>query len=333
MPSPPSRRLAVLALATALLAACGSGSGEAELEPVTFMAGFAPQANLPFVGVYVAAANGYFEEEGLEVTIEHSAGGGEHLQLLASGAVDVTTQDAAVVLQRRADPGIPLVALALLGQRGQQAFVAMADSGMATPADWVGHRVGFKGSPPPDLFAILDASGVSPDDVELVNVGFDVRDVHRGPGGRLSGVQVERARPHHRARLRHRHLGRRRLRGSDAWGSPTSPPRSRWRNGPKMLRAFLAAALRGIAWAEENPEDAVDIVLTHTGPDADPDHQRFMLDTELADYRGEVTEANGDAWQTVEQWQALHDLLVEHEAIARPVDVSEAFTTELLPGA
>ena len=57
-----------------------------------------------------------------------------------------------------------------------------------------------------------------------------------------------------------------------------------------------------------------------------------MLDSELADYRGEVTEANGDAWQTVEQWQALHDLLVEHEAIARPVDVTEAFTTELLPG-
>ena len=74
MPSPATRRLAVLALVPALLAACGSGSAEAELEPLTFMAGFAPQANLPFVGVYVAAANGYFDEEGLDVTIEHSAG-------------------------------------------------------------------------------------------------------------------------------------------------------------------------------------------------------------------------------------------------------------------
>ena len=331
MPSPPSRRLAVLALATLWLTACGSGSGDAELEPVTFMAGFAPQANLPFVGVYVAAANGYFEEEGLEVTIEHSAGGGEHLQLLASGAVDVTTQDAAVVLQRRADPGIPLVALALLGQRGQQAFVAMADSGMATPADWVGHRVGFKGSPPPDLFAILDASGVSPDDVELVNVGFDVRVFTEG--------QVD-VYPVFKSNEPDLITGL----GFDivTWdaadfGVPTLgltyvATEESVAERPEMLRAFLAAALRGIAWAEENPEDAVDIVLTHTGPDADPDHQRFMLDTELADYRSEVTEANGDAWQTVEQWQALHDLLVEHGAIARPVDVSEAFTTELLPG-
>lgn len=34
------------------------------------------QANLPFVGPYVAQAKGFFAEEGLSVTIEHSAGGG-----------------------------------------------------------------------------------------------------------------------------------------------------------------------------------------------------------------------------------------------------------------
>jgi ABC-type nitrate/sulfonate/bicarbonate transport system substrate-binding protein len=331
VPSSTTRRLAVLAVVSALLAACASGSGDAEREPVTFMAGFAPQANLPFVGVYVAAANGYFAEEGLDVTIEHSAGGGEHLQLLASGAVDVTTQDAAVVLQRRADPGIPLVALALLGQRGQQAFVAMADSGMATPADWVGHRVGFKGTPPPDLFAILDASGVSADDVELVNVGFDVRVFTEGqvdvyPVFKSNEPDIITG------------LGFDIVTWDAAdFGVPTLgltyvATEESVAERPEMLRRFLAAALRGIAWAEENPEEAIDIVLEHTGDDADPEHQRFMLDSELADYRSQVTEANGDGWQTVEQWQALHDLLVEHEAIAQPVDVTEAFTTELLPG-
>ena len=331
MPVPTIRRHAVLASVLALLAACGSASSEADLEPVTFMAGFTPQANLPFVGVYVAAANGYFEEEGLDVTIEHSAGGGEHLQLLASGAVDVTTQDAAVVLQRRADPGLPLVALALLGQRGQQAFVAMADSGMTTPADWVGQRIGFKGSPPPDLFAILDASGVDPDDVELVNVGFDVRVFTEGqvdvyPVFKSNEPDIITG------------LGFDIVTWDAAdFGVPTLgltyvATEESVAERPEMLRAFLAAALRGIAWAEENPDEAIDIVLTHTGAEADPDHQRFMLDTELADYRSEVTEANGDAWQTVEQWQALHDLLVEHEALAQPVDVTEAFTTDLLPG-
>jgi ABC-type nitrate/sulfonate/bicarbonate transport system substrate-binding protein len=326
------RRLAVLIAVVAVVATgCGSDPADGELEPVTFMAGFSPQANLPFVGVYVAAANGYFTDEGLDVTIEHSAGSGEHLQLLASGEVDVTTQDAAVVLQRRADPGIPLVAVALLGQRGQQAFVAMADAGMASPADWVGHRVGFKGTPPPDLFALLDANGVEPDEVELVNVGFDVRVFTEG---QVDVYPVFKSNePDTISRL-----------GFDIvtwdafdYGVPTLgltyvATEQSVEERPEMLRAFLAAALHGIAWAEENPEEAVEIVLTHTGDEADPEHQRFMLDTELAAYRSEVTDANGDAWQTAEQWQALHDLLVEHDAIAGPVDVSAAFTTDLLPG-
>src|SRR5690606_28669144 len=140
---------------------------------LTFMAGFTPQANLPFVGAYVAEELGYFAEEGLDVTIEHSGPGVEHLQLIATGDVDVTTHDAGTLLQRRADPGLPLVSIALIGQRGQQAFVALADSGIETLEDWAGRRVSYKGTPPPDLYALLEAGGLTEDDVQLINVGFD----------------------------------------------------------------------------------------------------------------------------------------------------------------
>src|SRR5690606_29009265 len=144
------KRLGLLIVAGLIAGACGSsGGGDADLEPLVFMAGFAPQANLPFVGAYVADELGYFSDAGLAVEIRHSAGGGEHLQLLAAGQVDVTTQDAAVLLQRRADPGLPLVSIGLIGQTGQQAFVALADSGIETPADWAGRTVGYKGTPPP----------------------------------------------------------------------------------------------------------------------------------------------------------------------------------------
>ncbi|MGB9673921.1 MAG: ABC transporter substrate-binding protein [Anaerolineales bacterium] len=97
---------------------------------MTFMAGYKPQANLPFVGVYLAKEKGFFAQQGLDVTIEHSSGKGEHIQLLLAGKVQVTTMDAATVLQRRVDPGLPVVSIALIGQRGQQAFAALADQGM-----------------------------------------------------------------------------------------------------------------------------------------------------------------------------------------------------------
>ena len=92
---------ALLLLGGLLAAACGDDEGETELREVTFMAGFRPQATLPFTAVYVADAQGYFAEEGLAVTIQHSTQG-EHLQLLLAGDVDFTTGTAAQLMRRRA---------------------------------------------------------------------------------------------------------------------------------------------------------------------------------------------------------------------------------------
>ncbi|HRE29294.1 MAG TPA: ABC transporter substrate-binding protein, partial [Anaerolineales bacterium] len=179
--SPRLRIPALLLALTLLLPACaGQTPTPQALIPLTFMAGYKPQANLPFVGVYVAQAKGFFAEQGLAVTIEHSTGRGEHLQLLVAGTIQVTTADAATLLQRRAEPGLPLVSLALIGQRGQQAFAALKGSGLESPKDWEGRLVGYKGTPPPDLYALLAAAGADVDKVQLVNVGFDPRVLSEG---------------------------------------------------------------------------------------------------------------------------------------------------------
>ncbi len=106
--------VALLLSAALVVSACAKE--DPSLTRVTFMAGFKPQANLPFVAAYVAKEKGYFEEQGLDVDIRHSTG--EHLKLLVAGDVDFTTADANSVLKRRSDPGLPIVAFALFGQRG-----------------------------------------------------------------------------------------------------------------------------------------------------------------------------------------------------------------------
>src|SRR5690606_11410624 len=265
----------ITAVMAVVVSACAGGAADSpELTPMTFMAGFAPQANLPFVGAYVADELGYFAEEGLEVTIQHSAGGGEHLQLLAAGEIDVTTQDAAVMLERRADPGLPLVSIGLIGQRGQQAFVALADSGIESPEDWAGRTIGFKGTPPPDVFAILDAVGLDESAVDLVNVAFDPRvlterqvDVYpvfkSNEPNTLEGWGFE-------------------LNMWDAadFGAPTLglayvTTEEKLASDPGMLEAFMEAVIRGIEFAEEDPDAAIDAVMGHVGEDGDRNHQRF----------------------------------------------------------
>lgn len=98
---------------------------------------------------------------------------------------------------------------------------------------------------------------------------------------------------------------------------------------PEALRRFLKAALEGIRYAEQNPDEAVEIVLKYTGPQADPQHMRYMLESELRDARSPLTDQYGYGWQTVEQWSALVEMLVQ-EGIIPSVEVEKAFTTELI---
>jgi ABC-type nitrate/sulfonate/bicarbonate transport system substrate-binding protein len=326
------KRLRGLVAMVAAIAVAVGCSGEEDLQPLTFMAGFIPQANLPFVGAYVAEAEGFFAEEGLDVEIQHSAGGGEHLQLLVADEVQVTTQDAAVLMQRRADPGLPLVSIGLIGQRGQQAFVALEESGISTIEDWAGHRIGFKGTPPPDLYALLDQAGLSESDVELINVGFDPRVLTEG---QIDVYPVFKSNePDTLEKL-----------GFDLvmWdaaehGIPTLglayvATETKVEEDPETLAAFMKAVIRGIEFAAENEEAALDAVMEHVGVDSDREHQRYILETELADATSEVTEEGGLGYQTLEQWQDLADLLATYEALPDGFDASTSFRVDLLPEA
>ena len=324
--------LALILIAAALALSCGQGASpqaspaSSPLPPakVTFMAGFRPQANLPFVGVYVAQERGFFAQQGLEVEVQHAAQSGEHIQLLTVGRVQFSTADAANVLQRIADPGLPLVAIALIGQRGQQAFAALADKGINTPRDWEGHKVGYKGKPTPDTFAIMKASGVNQDRVSLINVGFDPRVLLEGL------VDVYPLFKSNEVYTLERKLGAKlRLWDAADYGVPTLglayiTTRDYMQREPSVVERFLKAALQGIYYAQEHPQEAVEAVLKYA-PEADREHQRFMLEAELKDAVTPLTAQNGLGWMTEEQWRSLQDMLLQHEGLSKPVDLRQAF--------
>ncbi|MCW5849088.1 MAG: ABC transporter substrate-binding protein [Anaerolineae bacterium] len=295
---------------------------------MTFMAGYKPQANLPFVGVYLAQAKGFFEAERLDVTVEHSSGRGEHMQLLTAGKAQVTTQDAGVLLQRRLDPGLPLVSIALIGQRGQQAFVALASSGLKTPQDWPGHTIGYKGTPPPELLALMKANGLNPQALSLVNVGFDprvlvTRQVDVYPVYKSNEPYLIRQWGYDLVQWDAADYG------VPSLGLAYVATEEVVRTNPELLTRFLRASLQGIRYAAEHPDEAVDAVLQYTGPETDRNHMRFMLEAELADAQTDLTRQHGLGWQTREQWQGLADMLVQTGALSK-ADVASAFTTRLL---
>jgi ABC-type nitrate/sulfonate/bicarbonate transport system substrate-binding protein len=317
--------MVLLALALAAVAC-----GESEPDKVVFMAGFKPQANLPFVAAYVAQEEGFFEEQGLEVEILHSTRG-QHLQLLLAGDVDFTTAAAASVLKRRSDPEVPIVAIALFGQRGQQAYMALRRSGIESLDDWEGKTFGYKISVPPDYLAMLEEAGVDRSTITEVNAGFDPRVLTEGKVDVLAvfksnepdtirklGFEVVQFDPA--------------AYGVPALGLTYITREDLIAEEPELIARFLKAALKGLEFSFAHPEETLDIVLRYA-ENEDRDHMRFMLQAEQADAVSAVTREHGLGWMTRQQWQEFHDLLVRYQALARELDVEQAFTAQFLEAA
>jgi hypothetical protein len=92
----------------------------------------------------------------------------------------------------------------------------------------------------------------------------------------------------------------------------------------------VRAALRGIDYAAANIEEALDIVLGYA-PEEDREHQRYMLETELQMAATLDGSGAGPGYQTLAQWQSLHDYLVAYGGLPGPIeDVSRVFTEEFL---
>ncbi|MDP9281302.1 MAG: ABC transporter substrate-binding protein [Chloroflexota bacterium] len=288
------------------------------------MAGFKPQADLPFVGAYIAQERGYFRDQGLEVTIQHSAGSGEHIRLLGTGAIQFSTGSAGDVMKRVADAGVPLVSVAVIGQRGEQAYAVRADSPIQTPKDWEGRLVGFKSTVSADYLALLKIAGVDRAKIREVAVGFDPRVLALGQVDVYPVFTANEPDTLDRLGIPVRLFEPWRY-GVPALGLTYITTRDMVDGRADTVRRFLRAALRGIADAVADRAAAVDIVMKYAQGE-DPAHQRYMLDTEIDAALTDLTRAQGIGATTRDQWSNLHDVLASNGAISKRIDVDTVFT-------
>ncbi|MEX0683082.1 MAG: ABC transporter substrate-binding protein [Dehalococcoidia bacterium] len=304
-----------------------------EPDHVTFMAGFKPQANLPFVGAYVAQEKNFFAEENLDVDIQHVATPGDNFRLLATGEVQFSTSDASALLEKwTGDPVLEIVSIALIGQTGQQGFAVLQDSGIETPADWAGKIAGYKGSAvTPDYLAVLAANNVERSSIEEVRIGFEPQVLTEGLVD-IFPVFLSNE-PDTLERLGYPT----KVFTAADYDAPTLgltyvTTADYAAQNPSIVARFVSAVLRGIEYADQNRAEAIDIVLQYA-PEEDPVHQRYMLDTELDMAKtGDVSQEHGIGGQTPEQWQALHDYMIQYGGLPRPIDdISTVFRQEYLP--
>lgn len=297
------------------------------LKRLHFMAGYKPQANLPFVAVYVAQTKGYFAEQGLQVDVQHASGQGEHLKLLLQGSEEVITASADEVLARRAE-GLPVVAISVLGQRNQRAYAVKADSPIREPKDWEGRLVGFKVEPSPDYLALLAGAGVDRTRVREVPVGFDPRLLAAGTVDVYPVFESNEPDTLERLGVPVR-LFRTGDYGVPGMGLTFETREALIAQDPELLTRFTRATMHAVEFARDHVEETTDIVMTYA-PQEDRAHQKSMLQVELEMARGPLTDSRGYGFSSADQWQALHDSLLTYGGLKAATDPTQAFTDRFL---
>ncbi len=164
--------LALLTLALGL-AACGEKSEDTsgEAQPLGLTLDFYPNAD--HAGIYMADKLGYFDEAGLDVSIETPSDPAAPIKLVATGQTDLAiSYEPEVALAR--EKGLDVVAIGALVNRPLTSLIWLGKSGVKGVADLKGKTVATAGIPYQDDFldTILGRAHVSPSAVKKVNVGF-----------------------------------------------------------------------------------------------------------------------------------------------------------------
>ena len=167
------RTLLVLAAMSALVA---GAQGQQAPVKVRFTLDWVIQGqHAPFL---VAKGRGYFDQEGVDVTIDVGNGSAGTVQRLASGAYDMGFADLSTLIEFLGNnPNLPRAqAVYMVHERNPNALFALKKSGIAKPADLKGKKISgpvFSSTRKTwPLFA--RATGLAVDDVAWQNVAPDM---------------------------------------------------------------------------------------------------------------------------------------------------------------
>ncbi len=272
------KKLLTAALFTAM--ATGAQAGD----PVTLQLKWVTQGQ--FAGYYVAAAKGYYTEEGLDVTILPGGPDVAPTQVLAGGGADVVVDWMPSALAAR-EKGVPLVNIAQPFKSSGMELTCLKESGVVTPADFHDKTLGvwFGGNEYPFL-NWMNKLGLKTDGsaggVTVLKQGFNVDPLLQKQAACISTMtyneywQVIDAgiKPEDLVVFKYQDEGVATLEDGlyvleDKLKDPAFED--------KMVR-FVRASMKGWKYAEENSDEAAQIVIDNDATGAQTiEHQKRMV--------------------------------------------------------
>jgi NitT/TauT family transport system substrate-binding protein len=268
--------------------ALGAFASGASAEDVTLQLKWVTQAQ--FAGYYVAQDQGFYEEEGLDVTIKPGGPDVAPAQVMSGGGADVVIDWMPSALAAR-EKGLPLVNIAQPFKRSGMELTCRNDSGVTSTENFPGHTLGvwFGGNEYPFLSWMSKlgiATDGSPEGVTVLKQGFNVDPLLQKQAACISTMtyneywQVIDAglKPEELTVFKYEDEGVATLEDGlyvleDRLADPAFV---------ETMAKFVRASMKGWKWAEENPDDAAMIVLDNDETGAQTEHHQKQMMGEIA---------------------------------------------------
>ena len=280
-------------------------------------------------GLYIALDKGYFAEEGLDVDIHPPADPSTVLQTVAAGRDDFGINYQTGVLIAR-EQGIPVVSIMALVQHPLNSVMALKESGIVEPKDLAGKTVGWPGIPDnePLLDTMLKSQGLPLNDVELVNVSFDLVPaliskkvdaivgaywVHESISATNQGFELNIMRMEQHG-------------VPDFYELVLVANEEKIAQEPGLVQSFVRATMRGYQDAMADPQAAVDL-LKRLRPEVDLAIEKPGVDL-LAPLWSSTTGVFG--WQDEDRWVDFAQWMHSNGMLKSPGDPKAAFNNSFV---
>lgn len=278
---------------------------------------------------FTALEKGFYKQRGLDVTILDGSGSGATVQTVGTG-VDTFGYVSASSVLTAVPKGVPVVSIAALARSDAFTLIVKEDGPIATPQDLGGKTIATTAGAFDAMLmpAFLAKVGVDPASVTLLNVDaagklgvFITGNADAVVQSAWFNLPVLRAAGHKVRGFRWKDHG------VDLPGYVLVAHTSTVENKPEVTAAFVEATLEAQAYAHDHPDEAIANLVKHR-PDAnvnkDVAKEQLLAFRDYYDSAGTAGLPAG--WQSLEDWKAAQDLLVENGVIATAADPDGFFT-------
>lgn len=301
--------------------------------------------NGEFAPLMVAEAKGFFAEAGVDHRILDGGPGKNPVPIVAVGQAQfgLATSGLHLLAARTARDPVDVIAVGAFYQSAPASLIRLANPGdkPPTPKDLEGKTVGMQAGSEYIVTTLARRNGVDESKIKIVVAQANAEPLMTGRIDWFSGwvtnqtyqIETEAAKADAPPTVKGKIWQA--LRFAD-WGMPAYADTifctaQTAKENPDLVRAYLQAVQRAIAFIISNPDEALKLVAGFPNQlePADKLAWRWRVQTPL--FSSPATAKNGPLWMEPSVWDNMAAFLKEVDQVPRIVPAAEAMTTAFLP--